>query len=56
VQPHIVEALLNHRMGTVSSGGIISAVAQVYNKHLYLDEKREAMERYNNYLKDLLAL
>lgn len=39
VQPHIIEAVLNHR------SGIISGVAAVYNRHAYIDEKREALER-----------
>ncbi|MEM6382000.1 MAG: tyrosine-type recombinase/integrase [Pseudomonadota bacterium] len=38
VQPHIIEAILNHKTG------IVSGVAAVYNRHAYLDEKREALE------------
>ncbi|MFT6659563.1 tyrosine-type recombinase/integrase [Maritalea sp.] len=38
VQPHIIEAILNHK------SGIVSGVAAVYNRHLYLDEKLEALE------------
>jgi integrase len=37
VQPHIIEAVLNHK------SGIVSGVAAVYNRHAYLDEKREAL-------------
>ncbi len=40
VQPHIIEAILNHKTG------IVSGVAAVYNRHAYLDEKREALERW----------
>lgn len=38
VQPHIIEAVLNHKTG------IVSGVAATYNRHAYLDEKREALE------------
>jgi integrase len=37
VQPHVIEACLNHR------SGVIRGVASVYNKHNYADEKREAL-------------
>ncbi len=40
VQPHIIEAVLNHQTG------IVSGVAAVYNRHAYLDEKREAMAKW----------
>jgi integrase len=39
-QPHVVEAILNH------SGGIISGVARIYNRHAYEKEKRFALERW----------
>jgi hypothetical protein len=48
VAPHIVERLLNHRLGTLPVGGEISAVAAVYNRHQYLDEMREAVERWES--------
>lgn len=38
IQPHIIEAVLNHKTG------IVSGVAATYNRHAYLDEKREALE------------
>lgn len=38
VPPHIIEAVLNHK------SGIVSGVAAVYNRHAYLDEKREALQ------------
>lgn len=40
IAPHIIEAILNHRTG------IVSGVAAIYNRHAYLDEKREALERW----------
>jgi integrase len=38
VAPHIVEAVLNHRSGTVSG------IARVYNRFNYAGEKRVALE------------
>lgn len=40
-QPHIIEAVLNHK------SGIVSGVAAVYNRHAYLDEKREALDAWS---------
>jgi integrase len=56
VPPHIVERLLNHQLGTLQSGGIITAVAEIYNCHLYLDEMRDAVAKYEAYLSGLLPL
>jgi integrase len=47
VQPHVVEAVLGHISG--HRGG----VAGVYNKAQYLDQKREALERYADHVKGL---
>jgi len=47
VQPHIVEAVLNHRTG------IISGVAAVYNRHAYIREKQEALFQWAEYLTSL---
>jgi integrase len=44
VAPHIIEAVLNHRTG------IVSGVAAIYNRHAYLDEKREALEQWARYV------
>jgi hypothetical protein len=38
---HVVEAVLNHRSGT------ISGVAAVYNRYQYLAEKRTALEAWS---------
>lgn len=40
VQPHVIEAVLNHK------SGIVSGVAAVYNRHSYGQEKREALEKW----------
>lgn len=56
VPPHIVERLLNHKLGTLKTQGVITAVAEVYNRALYLDEMRDAIEnRWEPSLKKLLA-
>lgn len=45
----VVEKLLNH-----VSGGTQSSIAQVYNRHSYLEEMREAIETYESHLEKLL--
>ncbi len=49
VQPHIVEACLNHVSGHKAG------VAGIYNKAVYADEKRKAFETWANHLAVLLA-
>lgn len=44
VQPHVIEAVLNHRTG------IISGVAAVYNRHAYVREKQEALFQWAKHL------
>jgi len=48
VQPHIIEAVLNHKTG------IVSGVAATYNRHAYLDEKREALELWARKIEELV--
>ncbi len=50
VAPHIIEAVLNHQ------SGIVSGVAAVYNLHLYLDEKLEALELWANKIETMTAM
>lgn len=45
--PHVVEAVLNHRSGT------ISGVAAVYNRYAYLNEKRAALETWGKHVTSL---
>jgi integrase len=40
IAPHVVEAVLNHRSGT------IKGVAAVYNRYNYAAEKREALDKW----------
>jgi integrase len=58
VLPHILERLLNHRMGSISNRtyGIISQVAEVYNLATYLPEMRNAIALWENKLTALLRL
>ena len=40
VAPHVVERLLNHKLGSIANktDGIVSAVAEVYNRAAYMSE------------------
>lgn len=55
VPPHIIERLLNHKLGTLQAGGELSAVAEVYNRHLYLDEMREVVAIWERHLSAILS-
>lgn len=44
VQPHVIEAVLNHK------SGIVSGVAAVYNRHAYFEEKRRALLQWCSYV------
>ncbi|MBT6272506.1 MAG: tyrosine-type recombinase/integrase [Chromatiales bacterium] len=46
VEPHIIEACLNH------TGGKITGIARVYNRYQYFDERREALLRLEGHLAD----
>jgi hypothetical protein len=48
IQPHIVEACLNHVSG--AKGG----VAGVYNRAAYAAEKKQALERWASHVTGLL--
>jgi integrase len=56
VPPHIVERLLNHKLGSIGNqtDGVVSAVAEIYNRHLYLDEMRDAVVKWEALLVSLL--
>jgi integrase len=49
VAPHVTERLLNH------SSGIISGIAAIYNRFQYMDEMREAVQAWENRLKQIIA-
>jgi integrase len=48
IPPHVVEAVLNHVSGSKAG------VAGVYNKATYLKEKREALNRYADYIRTIV--
>ena len=47
-QPHVVEAIVNH------ISGHLAGVAGVYNKALYLSERRQALSRWGKHITALL--
>ena len=49
VQPHIIEAVLNH------IGGHKGGVAGIYNRAMYEPEKRAALDTLANYIKTAIA-
>ena len=49
VSPHVVEVILGH------AGGHKGGVAGVYNKALYLEERRRAMERWGAHIMGLVT-
>lgn len=49
VQPHIIEAVLNHVSGHKAG------VAGIYNRSTYADEKRAALDLWGSYVATLLA-
>jgi hypothetical protein len=49
VAPHVADKILNHVTGT------ISGVAAVYQRHEFMDERRDALERWGAYVESLLA-
>ena len=48
VEPYIVERILNHSSGTF--GGVTG----VYNRFGYMDEMREALEKWSDHLEELI--
>jgi integrase len=49
VAPHVADKILNHVAGT------ISGVAAVYQRHEFMNERRDALERWGAYVEALLA-
>jgi integrase len=48
VPPHVADKVLNHQSGT------ISGVAAVYQRHEFLAERKDALERWSAHLARLL--
>lgn len=49
-QPHVIEAIVNHVSGAAKKG-----VAGIYNKAVYLAEKREALEKWGAHIRKLVS-
>ena len=49
VPPHVADKILNHQSGT------ISGVAAVYQKHEFLAERKDALERWGRHVVDVIA-
>ena len=49
VAPHVADKILNHQAGT------ISGVAAVYQRHEFLTERQEALERWGAHVATILA-
>jgi integrase len=47
IPPHVIEKVLNHRTG------VISGVAAVYNRYGYAEEKRDALERWAQWVLEM---
>jgi integrase len=48
VPPHVADKILNHQSGT------ISGVAAVYQRHEFLSERKDALERWGGHVAGLL--
>ena len=48
IAPHVVEAVVNHMSGLAKAG-----VAGVYNRALYLEDRRRALYLWQNWLINL---
>jgi integrase len=48
VPPHVLDAVLNHQRGTISS------IARIYNKHDYGDERRSALALWSRHVTGLV--
>jgi len=51
VPPHVVEAVVNHTSGAAKRG-----VAGIYNRALYFDERRIALQAWDSYLRSLIEV
>ena len=49
IPPHIADKILNHNAGT------ISGVAAVYQRHEFLSERQEALERWGAHVAHIVA-
>jgi hypothetical protein len=49
IAPHVADKILNHQAGT------ISGVAAVYQRHEFLAERQEALERWGTHVAHIVA-
>jgi hypothetical protein len=49
IAPHVADKILNHQSGT------ISGVAAVYQRHAFLLERKEALDRWGAHVASILA-
>jgi integrase len=49
IAPHVADKILNHQSGT------ISGVAAVYQRHEFLSERKEALERWGTHIGHIMA-
>jgi hypothetical protein len=49
VPPHVADKILNHQSGT------ISGVAAVYQRHEFLAERKDALDRWGQHVADIVA-
>src|SRR5260370_37406972 len=49
IAPHVADKILNHQSGT------ISGVAAVYQRHEFLAERREALDRWGTHVAHIVA-
>jgi len=49
IAPHVADKILNHQAGT------ISGVAAVYQRHDFLAERREALERWGAHVRRIIG-
>jgi integrase len=56
VLPHVVERLLNHRLGTIANQTVcsVTAVAEIYNLASYMPEMRAAIALWEGHLTKLI--
>jgi hypothetical protein len=47
LDPHIVDLVLNHQAGT------LTGVAKIYQRGSYLEERKEVLTKWDEYIKDL---
>jgi hypothetical protein len=50
IAPHIVEAVVNHVSGDAKRG-----VAGVYNRALYLQDRRDSLQRWSDYVEQIVS-